>query len=159
MAPHPCQKAIHRPLYFRKGTSVRSIYQFSQSPHRFSIRKPRSVDLRKIAPQRSSQTLSIKQHTTKPSCRQAQLGLYIQRRQQKEKHPHKWMLVFALPITKYCHAVRRCPVDTCKRKKRARISPDSLCSRYLSSRAVTRQVLSAYMCLTSVFGMGTGGPT
>ena len=39
------------------------------------------------------------------------------------------------------------------------ISVEALCSRYLSSRAVTRQVLSAYMCLTSVFGMGTGGPT
>ena len=35
----------------------------------------------------------------------------------------------------------------------------SLCSRYLSSRAVTRQVLSAQTSLTSVFGMGTGGPT
>ena len=43
-------------------------------------------------------------------------------------------------------------------------SPDlsveaSLCSRYLFSRPVTRQLSSAYMCLTSVFGMGTGGPT
>ena len=42
-------------------------------------------------------------------------------------------------------------------------SPDllveALCSRYLSSRAVARQVLSAYMSLTSVFGMGTGGPS
>ena len=36
-------------------------------------------------------------------------------------------------------------------KKRARLSSDSLCSRYLSSQAVTRQVLSAYMSLTSVF--------
>ena len=34
-----------------------------------------------------------------------------------------------------------------------------LCWRYLSSRAVTRQVLSALMSLTSVFGMGTGGPS
>ena len=34
-----------------------------------------------------------------------------------------------------------------------------LCSHYLSSRAVTRQVLSAQMSLTSVFGMGTGGPS
>ena len=33
------------------------------------------------------------------------------------------------------------------------------CWRYLSSRAVTRQVLSAQMSLTSVFGMGTGGPS
>ena len=42
-------------------------------------------------------------------------------------------------------------------------SPDqtveALCSRYLSSRAVARQVLSAHMSLTSVFGMGTGGPS
>ena len=34
-----------------------------------------------------------------------------------------------------------------------------LCWHYLSSRAVTRQVLSAQMSLTSVFGMGTGGRT
>ena len=34
-----------------------------------------------------------------------------------------------------------------------------VCWHYLSSRAVTRQVLSAQMSLTSVFGMGTGGPT
>ena len=33
------------------------------------------------------------------------------------------------------------------------------CWRYLSSRPVTRQVLSAQMSLTSVFGMGTGGPS
>ena len=33
------------------------------------------------------------------------------------------------------------------------------CLRYLSSQAVARQVLSAYMSLTSVFGMGTGGPS
>ena len=35
----------------------------------------------------------------------------------------------------------------------------SLCWQYLSSRAVTRKVLSAQMSLTSVFGMGTGGPS
>ncbi len=35
----------------------------------------------------------------------------------------------------------------------------SLCWRYLSSRAVTRKVLSAKVSLTSVFGMGTGGPS
>ena len=39
------------------------------------------------------------------------------------------------------------------------LSTEALCWHYLSSRAVARQVLSAYMCLTSVFGMGTGGPT
>ena len=35
----------------------------------------------------------------------------------------------------------------------------SLCWHYLSSRQVTLQVLSAQMSLTSVFGMGTGGPS
>ena len=34
-----------------------------------------------------------------------------------------------------------------------------LCWRYLSSRAVSSQVLSAEASLTSVFGMGTGGPS
>ena len=34
-----------------------------------------------------------------------------------------------------------------------------LCWRYVSSRSVTRQVLSAQTSLTSVFGMGTGGPS
>ena len=33
------------------------------------------------------------------------------------------------------------------------------CWHYLSSRAVARQVLSAQTSLTSVFGMGTGGPS
>ena len=33
------------------------------------------------------------------------------------------------------------------------------CWHYLSSRAVARQVLSARVSLTSVFGMGTGGPS
>ena len=36
---------------------------------------------------------------------------------------------------------------------------ECLCWHYLSSRAVTRQVLSALVSLTSVFGMGTGGPS
>ena len=34
-----------------------------------------------------------------------------------------------------------------------------MCWRYLSSRAVARKVLSAQVSLTSVFGMGTGGPS
>ena len=54
-------------------------------------------------------------------------------------------------------------VEFCKTRTFQWKSPDlsieALCSRYLSSRAVTRQVLSAYMSLTSVFGMGTGGPS
>ena len=44
-------------------------------------------------------------------------------------------------------------------KNRTAIAVRSICWHYLSSRAVARQVLSAQMCLTSVFGMGTGGPT
>ena len=40
------------------------------------------------------------------------------------------------------------------------VRPDpSLCWRYLSSRSVSRQVFSAQVSLTSVFGMGTGGPS
>ena len=35
----------------------------------------------------------------------------------------------------------------------------SLCWHYLSSRAVASQVLSAETSLTTVFGMGTGGPS
>ena len=35
----------------------------------------------------------------------------------------------------------------------------SLCWRYLSFRAVASQVLSAGTSLTTVFGMGTGGPS
>ena len=34
-----------------------------------------------------------------------------------------------------------------------------MCRRYLFSRSVSRQVSSAQMSLTSVFGMGTGGPS
>ena len=44
-------------------------------------------------------------------------------------------------------------------RKNLTISGEVWCSRYLFSRPVTRQLSSAYVCLTSVFGMGTGGPT
>ena len=54
---------------------------------------------------------------------------------------------------------KKCPVDTFRQKKAPTVLVEALCSRYLSSRAVARQVLSAYMSLTSVFGMGTGGPS
>ena len=39
------------------------------------------------------------------------------------------------------------------------LSGFSPCWRYLSFRAVSSQVLSAEASLTSVFGMGTGGPS
>ena len=45
-------------------------------------------------------------------------------------------------------------------KRRATpLSDSSSCWRYLSFRAVSSQVLSAEASLTSVFGMGTGGPS
>ena len=44
-------------------------------------------------------------------------------------------------------------------KKRTKLSLGPECWHYLSSRQVTLQVLSAQMSLTSVFGMGTGGPS
>ena len=34
-----------------------------------------------------------------------------------------------------------------------------LCGNYLLSHVVSNQVLSTYECLTTVFGMGTGGST
>ena len=55
-------------------------------------------------------------------------------------------------------AILYCKSDIMK-KKRAVLMDGSECLRYLSSRAVTRKVLSAHMSLTSVFGMGTGGPS
>ena len=44
-------------------------------------------------------------------------------------------------------------------KKKPDRNQVSLCWHYLFSRPVTRQVFSANMSLTSVFGMGTGGPS
>ena len=59
-----------------------------------------------------------------------------------------------------------CPVDICRHQlqshnivKAASFRLRLECSHYLFSQPVTRQLSSAYMCLTSVFGMGTGGPT
>ena len=43
--------------------------------------------------------------------------------------------------------------------KSSTLSCGALCWHYLFSRPVARQLSSAHMCLTSVFGMGTGGPT
>ena len=45
------------------------------------------------------------------------------------------------------------------KKTRAAFAARALCWHYLFSRSVTRQVSSAKMSLTSVFGMGTGGPS
>ena len=44
-------------------------------------------------------------------------------------------------------------------KERSELYLTSGVGEYLSSRAVASQVLSARQSLTSVFGMGTGGPS
>ena len=72
-------------------------------------------------------------------------------------------LVFALPIFT-ARATILCRIKTCLWHVLGKEKPPTfvggiLCLRYLFSRPVTRQLSSAYMCLTSVFGMGTGGPT
>ena len=66
----------------------------------------------------------------------------------------KWVLTMAPPVglepTTHGLTVRR-STDWAK--------GECLCWHYLSSRQVTLQVLSARTSLTSVFGMGTGGPS
>ena len=56
-------------------------------------------------------------------------------------------------------AVKKAPAGLFRQKKRDRVSTISLCWRYLFSQAVTHQVSSTNLSLTSVFGMGTGGPS
>ena len=84
-------------------------------------------------------------------------------RQKKNRPTFVSRFVLALPIfpvsSKYCASFKSMPVACFRRKKLHPFGWCSLCWRYLSSRPVTRQVLSAKVCLTSVFGMGTGGPT
>ena len=46
-----------------------------------------------------------------------------------------------------------------RKEKDTRVSVFLDSGSCLSSRAVSSQVLSVYVCLTSVFGMGTGGTT
>ena len=56
-------------------------------------------------------------------------------------------------------AILFCRIPSIFQKESARFSPGALCWHYLSSRQVTLQVLWARVSLTSVFGMGTGGPS
>ena len=56
-------------------------------------------------------------------------------------------------------AILFCRIPAIFQKESARFSPGALCWHYLSSRQVTLQVLWARVSLTSVFGMGTGGPS
>ena len=62
---------------------------------------------------------------------------------------------FTLNCRFYC---LKCQIVTCTKKDRHSHEYRSLESgNFLSSRAVSSQVLSAFGVLTSVFGMGTGG--
>ena len=63
--------------------------------------------------------------------------------------------VFGMGTGGPCTLMKRTPFS----RKHGELTSPYLCVRiYLSSRTVTRQVLSALRSLTSVFGMGTGGP-
>ena len=56
--------------------------------------------------------------------------------------------------------ISQCPNFLPRPKKKSHIHRCGfLCWRYLFSRAVASQVLSAGTSLTTVFGMGTGGPS
>ena len=52
-----------------------------------------------------------------------------------------------------------CSTDWAKEAYWRRQAPPKKCWRYLFFRPVSRQVSSAQVSLTSVFGMGTGGPS
>ena len=66
-------------------------------------------------------------------------------------------------MVKDSNSVSRCfTANFCteiRKDKSPDFSVEALCSRYLFSQPAARQLSSAYKCLTSVFGMGTGGPT
>ena len=89
----------------------------------------------------------------------------------KEKEPSRSLTLLCLrylfsQLGQLSSCRRKCPVDTCRQHLKIKIYEEaphnvwsSLCLRYLFSQPVTRQLSSAYVCLTSVFGMGTGGST
>ena len=74
---------------------------------------------------------------------------------------HDWIVtIFYGSVKRYAQASENAPFlsEHTKKAPSNRMEPFK-CWHYLSSRAVTRQVLSALVSLTSVFGMGTGGPS
>ena len=80
----------------------------------------------------------------------------------KKSLPFRTGSVLALPIFLARARDRRCRCGmpgAFRRQKRTCPFGQVLCWRYLFSRPVARQVSSAKVCLTSVFGMGTGGPS
>ena len=73
--------------------------------------------------------------------------------------PHSSLFIFQSSGFIHFRAPAPTANSPARRKKSSDLSIGASCWRYLSSRAVTRKVLSAQMSLTSVFGMGTGGPS
>ena len=67
-----------------------------------------------------------------PFCRSSFLPLFFLPLWEKPAALSQWAFHLFPGRATYCHAVRRCPQDICKCKKRVRIIPDSLCSRYRS---------------------------
>ena len=86
------------------------------------------------------------------------VGRWPPRNGKAEGFPHSSFFIFQ--SSGFIH-FRAPPLQRTPRQgtKKLRSFDRSLCWRYLSSRAVTRKVLSAQMSLTSVFGMGTGVPS
>ena len=97
---------------------------------------------------------------------------YFRKPDMRKKEPDRSLvLLFVLPLPIFPGRPTYCPDEEtlrwsvtgrilrCTKKNQPFDWFFCLCWHYLSSRAVTRQVLSAYMSLTSVFGMGTGGPS
>ena len=76
--------------------------------------------------------------------------------------------MLALPIFTVRKRLSFCREETCRghvlgkddsRHEKSLPFQEGLCWRYLFSQPVARQLSSAQMSLTSVFGMGTGGPS
>ena len=55
--------------------------------------------------------------------------------------------------------LKNAPVGRFRQSKTSTLSDGGLCWRYLFSHAVTRILSSTNLSLTTVFGMGTGGPS
>ena len=64
-----------------------------------------------------------------------------------------------LKLTLQCYVNRLYKKGILKKRNRTVYAVRLLCWHYLFSRSVTRQLSSAQVSLTSVFGMGTGGPS
>ena len=104
-----------------------------------------------------SQSSSIKNipHPISDSNRIRCLHVYPQNSNQQAVFPYTLLNISASIACPYRNN------KNCAKAKRKTtvIKLSSLCWHYLSFRAVASQVLSAETSLTTVFGMGTGGPS